>query len=733
MTEGDQTRTGAINLAPVAKELSFTEEQVSKVVALLDDGNTVPFITRYRKEQTGNLDEEQIRAIEKRVNALRQLAEKADTILRLIESQGKLTPALRRKIEAAETLKRLDDLYLPFRPKRRSRAEAARQKGLEPLADMIMRGEEDSIPIGKAAAAFVSSNPNEGIATKDEALQGAADILAERISEDVAVRDHSRKIAWRTGSITVSATKKENEKSKEFANYFGYSEPVWKVPPHRTLALNRGEKEEVLRIRFEWDKDVATRVISNQYNLATHVHGEFLHQCIRDSLDRLIHPSIEREVRREITEQAEEHAIGVFAKNLRSLLLQPPLKGEGVLAIDPGFRTGCKIAILDERGQCLHTDVVYVTGSAEKRQGTLLRLAELVSKHNCGLIAIGNGTACRETEELVSQLIADHCPDCRYLIVNEAGASIYSASTVARDEFPDFDATVRGTISIGRRLQDPLSELVKIEPQHIGVGMYQHDMNPRQMKESLDGVVESCVNYVGVDLNSASASLLKYVSGFSQLIARRVVEWRDANGSFSSRKQLLEVSGVGKSTFTQAAGFLKISNGEEPLDQTWIHPESYQVAHRVLKSLSLTAADVQSMESERESMLSSLQGVSVKQLASELDVGQPTLKDIIDALRRPGRDPRTDLPGPIFRSGVLKLDDLVTGMELAGTVLNVVDFGAFVDIGLKDTGLVHISQMADRFIASPHEVVSVGDIVKVWVQSVDRERKRVSLTMKNPA
>jgi len=732
MTEGAQAETGTINLAPVAKELSLTEEQVNNVVALLDDGNTVPFITRYRKEQTGNLDEEQIRAIEKRVKALRQLAEKADTILRLIESQGKLTPGLRRKIAAAETLKRLDDLYLPFRPKRRSRAEAARQKGLEPLADMIMRGEQDSIPIEKAAAAFVSSDPNEGIATKGEALQGAADILAERISEDVAVRDHSRKIAWRTGSITVSATKKEKQNSKEFENYFGYSEPVWKVPPHRTLALNRGEKEEVLRIRFEWDRNVATRVISNQYNLATHAHGDFLHQCIQDSLDRLIHPSIEREVRREITEQAEEHAIGVFAKNLRSLLLQPPLKGEGVLAIDPGFRTGCKIAILDERGQCLHTDVVYVTGSAEKRQGTLLRLAELVSKHHCGLIAIGNGTACRETEELVSQLIADHCPDCRYLIVNEAGASIYSASTVARDEFPDFDATVRGTISIGRRLQDPLSELVKIEPQHIGVGMYQHDMNPRQMKESLDGVVESCVNYVGVDLNTASASLLKYVSGFSQLIARRVVEWRAANGSFSNRRQLLEVPGVGKATFTQAAGFLKISKGEEPLDQTWIHPESYQVAHRVLKNLSMTPADVQLMESKRESMLNSLQGVSVKQLASELDVGQPTLNDIIDALRRPGRDPRTDLPGPIFRSGVLKLDDLTTGMELAGTVLNVVDFGAFVDIGLKDTGLVHISQMADRFISSPHDIVSVGDIVKVWVQSVDRERRRVSLTMKSP-
>jgi uncharacterized protein len=527
-------------------------------------------------------------------------------------------------------------------------------------------------------------------------------------------------------------TKKNEEKRKEFENYSDYSEPVWKVPPHRTLALNRGEKEEVLRIKFEWNREVAARAISTEYELTSHVHRKFLGECVLDSLDRLIHPSIEREVRREITAQAEEHAIGVFARNLRSLLLQPPLKKEGVLAIDPGFRTGCKIAILDDRGQCIHTDVVYVTGSADKRQGTLRRLAELVSRYSCGLIAIGNGTACRETEELVTQLIADHCPDCRYHIVNEAGASIYSASTIARDEFPDYDATVRGTISIGRRLQDPLSELVKIDPQHIGVGMYQHDMNQRQMKESLDDVVESCVNFVGVDLNTASASLLKYVSGFSQLVAKRVVEWREANGPFANRKQLMEIAGVGKSTFTQAAGFLKISNGAESLDQTWIHPESYNVANLVLKNLSLSSDDVQATDERKSALRRKLADVSVKQLAAKLDVGQPTLKDIIDALRRPGRDPRTDLPGPIFRSGVLKLDDLATGMKLAGTVLNVVDFGAFVDIGLKDTGLVHVSQMADRFISSPHEVVSVGDVVTVWVQSVDKERKRVSLTLKNP-
>lgn len=719
-----------VNVSRIASELSLRDGQVNSVIALLDDGNTVPFITRYRKEQTGNLDEDQIRKIQKLVQSTRQLAEKAETVLRLIESQGKLTPELRKQIEAAETLKRLDDLYLPFRRKRQSRAGAARERGLEPLADLIWDRGSEIQDLAVAAESFL--NPDKEVADASAALQGAADILAERISEDVAVRDMSRKIAWRTGRLTVSAAKSKKNVSAEFQNYADYSEPVWKVPPHRSLALNRGEKEGALRIRFEWDGALAEKHVGEHCGLADRPHAEFLGNCVRDSLDRLIQPGVEREIRRELTDSAEDQAIGVFAKNLRSLLLQPPLRDLRVLAIDPGFRTGCKVAVLDEYGHCLVTDVVYVTGSAEKRAGAADKLVGFLTEHNCGLIAIGNGTACRETEELVSELIAEHAPECRYLIVNEAGASVYSASEVAREEFPDFDATARGTISIGRRLQDPLSELVKIDPQHIGVGMYQHDMTPRDLKESLDGVVESCVNFVGVDLNTASSSLLRYVSGLNQLIARRVVEWREQNGRFTSRSQLLDVAGIGAATFTQAAGFLKISGGDEPLDITWIHPESYDAARKVLERLGVSPAELIAPNGHLDELRKKFDGMDLAGLAEELGVGQPTLRDIVDALKRPGRDPRTDLPGPIFRQGVLKLEDLEPGMELTGPVLNVVDFGAFVDIGLKDTGLVHVSQMANRFVSSPHDVVSVGDIVTVWVQSVDLERRRVRLTMRKP-
>jgi uncharacterized protein len=725
-----ETSPRSVNVSRVAKELSLREGQVSSVIALLDDDNTVPFITRYRKEQTGNLDEEQIRGIQKRVQSMRQLAEKAETVLRLIESQGQLTPELRQQIEAAETLKRIDDLYLPFRRKRQSRAGAARERGLEPLADLIWNRDSEPTNLSAAAASFVDAEKD--VADVDAALQGAADILAERISEDVTVRDLSRKIAWRTGKLSVNAAKAKKEVGTEFRNYFDYSEPVWKIPPHRCLALNRGEKEGALRIRFEWQRDLAANHCGEHWDLATHPREQFVRNCVRDALDRLMHPSIDREVRRELTEQAEEQAIGVFAKNLRSLLLQPPLRDQRVLAIDPGFRTGCKVAVLDEYGHCLLPDVVYVTGSAEKRAAAIEKLAGLLREHSCNLIVIGNGTACRETEELVSELIAEQFPECRYLIVNEAGASVYSASEVAREEFPDFDATVRGTISIGRRLQDPLSELVKIDPQHIGVGMYQHDMTPRVLKDSLDGVVESCVNYVGVDLNTASASLLRYVSGLNQLIARRVVEWRDQNGRFTSRSQLRDVPGIGDATFTQAAGFLKISGGDEPLDVTWIHPESYAATLKLLERLSVSPAELIAPNGHLEELRKKLDGLNLKELANELAVGHPTLRDIVDALKRPGRDPRTDLPGPVFRKGVLKLEDLEASMELTGPILNVVDFGAFVDIGLKDSGLVHVSQMANRFVSSPHEVVSVGDIVSVWVQSVDLERRRVGLTMLKP-
>lgn len=719
-----------VPLEQIAGELSLEVRQVAAVVQLLDSDNTVPFITRYRKEQTGNLDEVQIRDIERRVQFQRQLTEKAANILRLIEGQGKLTDELKQQIESATTLKRLDDLYLPFRPKRKSRAEAARQKGLELLAQLIREGKADSLEA--TAAEYVDSEKD--VPDVAAALAGASDIIAEWISEDVSIRDLSRKLAWRTGSLSASAAKSNGDAGSEvpgeFQNYLGFEDQVWRIPPHRVLALNRGEKANALRVKFDWDRELARKNISAACNLESHPQLNLMTECVRDCVERLIHPSIEREVRRELTEQAERHAIEVFAKNLRSLLLQPPLRNEKVLAIDPGFRTGCKLAALDEFGQCQHHDVIYVTGSAGKKAKTLEKLAGILKEHECSLIAIGNGTACRETEELVSELISSSCPECRYVIVNEAGASVYSASSVAGDELPDYDATVRGTVSIGRRLQDPLSELVKIDPQHIGVGMYQHDMSARLMKESLDAVVESCVNFVGVNLNTASASLLKYVSGLNQLIARRVVEWREANGRFASRQQLMEVAGIGEATFTQAAGFLKITDGDEPLDATWIHPESYELTGRLLDISGKSVAEILSPDREDTRQWADQQVNG--SLAEKLEIGLQTLRDLVDALARPGRDPRGELTGPAFRQGILKLEDLSSGLELQGTVLNIVDFGAFVDVGLKDSGLVHVSQLVDRYITSPHDVVSVGDIVTVWVQSVDLERRRVSLTMISP-
>ena len=725
-----------IDFSRVASETGFTREQVENVTALLDEGNTVPFITRYRKEQTGNLDEEQIREIRQRVRSLRQLSERAQTILRLIHTQGKLTPELRETILQVDTLKRLEDLYLPFRPKRTSRAQQARGRGLAPLAERIWNQDSSLGDLDAAAAELV--NPEKELPGVAEVLHGAADIIAERISEDAEVRERARKTAWQTGCLSVAAGKADAEKAKEYRDYFDYSEAVVKIPPHRVLAINRGEKDGALRVKFEWDGGRIGAQVSTTLRLLEHRFAQFMQDCATDALSRLIGPSLEREIRRELTDRAEAHAVGVFAKNSRHLLLLPPLKGRRVLAVDPGFRTGCKLAALDEFGICLATDVLYVTGSAEKKQAARQKLAEFFREHGCHLFAIGNGTACRETEELISEMIAEQLPEARYVIVNEAGASIYSTSTVAREEFPDLDATLRGTISIGRRLQDPLSELVKIDPQHIGVGMYQHDVSPRLLKESLDQVVESCVNYVGVDVNTASASLLRYVSGLNQLIARRVVEWREQHGRFSNRRQLLDVAGVGEATFTQAAGFLKISDGDEPLDTTWIHPESYDAARMVLERLSMSPeslADPRNLQDSGDlgDLQDRLSKLDAAALAGELNVGLPTLRDILAALSRPGRDPRADLPGPVFKQGVLKLDDLHEDMELTGTVLNVVDFGVFVDVGLKDSGLVHISQMADHYIRNPHEVVAVGDVVTVWVLGVDHDRRRVSLSMINPA
>ncbi len=720
-------RQPAIDLARVAAELGLGQAQVESVTALADDGNTVPFITRYRKERTGNLDEERIRAVLDRVGALRQLAERAATILRLIEGQGRLTPELREAISRADSLKRLEDLYLPFKPKKRTRAALARERGLEPLADQIWNQTLATDDLQAAAAACVA--PERDLLTPDDVLKGAADILAERISEDAEIRASARELAWRTGKLTTAATETAAATGQAYRDYFNHSEPAAKIPPHRVLAYNRGERAGALRVKLDWNAAQALGAVTRHLPLLKHRFSGFLTSCAADALDRLIQPSLEREIRRELTERAEQHAVTVFARNLRNLLLQPPLTNRRVLAVDPGFRTGCKLAVLDENGNRVATDVIYVTGSPEKRAAARAKIAEMLNAHDCRLVAIGNGTACRETEELIAEMIAELSPDTQYVIVNEAGASIYSTSSVAREEFPDDDATVRGTISIGRRLQDPLSELVKIEPQHIGVGMYQHDVNSKRLRESLDHVIESCVNFVGVDLNTASASLLGYVSGLNQLTARRVVEWRKEHGPFQTRAQLLEVAGVGQATFTQAAGFLKIRGGAEPLDSTWIHPESYPATRMLLSRAAVPDGDT---PLAALALPDPAVPLDLEALARELEIGVPTLRDIIDALARPGRDPRADLPGPIFKKGILKMEDLQPGLELRGTVLNVVDFGAFVDVGLKESGLVHISRLATKYLSSPHDAVSVGDVVTVWVLGVDAERKRVSLSMIPP-
>lgn len=721
----------SVDLNRIATELGLKPTQVENAVALLDEGNTIPFITRYRKERTGHLDEEQLRSILALVTSLRQLKERAQTILRLIESQGKLTPELKNEIESTDSPKRLEDLYLPFRPKKRSRASMARERGLEPLADRVWQADPTLKDLDAAAAPLISDE--KGVTTTAEVLQGVADLIAERIGDDAELRAACRKLSWQSGKLVVTATETEGEKALPYRDYFNYNEPIQRMPPHRILALNRGEKESILRVKFVWDDEQASSIADGHLKVQQRPFGKFIHECAEDALSRLIHPGLDREVRRELTEKAEQHAVSVFAKNLRNLLLQPPLQGKRVLAIDPGFRTGCKVAVLDEIGTCLATDVVYLTGSADKRGQAKQKLIELLEQYQTRLIVLGNGTACRESEELVSEIISETLPDLKYTIVNEAGASIYSASPIARDEFPDYDATIRGTISIGRRLQDPLSELVKIDPQHIGVGMYQHDVTPKLLKESLESVVESCVNYVGVDLNTASTSLLSRVSGLNQLTARRVVEYRDKHGRFKTRQQLKSVSGIGEATFTQAAGFLKITGGDDPLDQTWIHPESYPAARQVLGKLGIAETALRQGQGLEASVKEKLGELNPEGLAREIGVGVPTLNDILEALARPGRDPRAEASGHIFKQGILKLEDLVPGMDLKGTVLNVVDFGVFVDIGLKDSGLVHISQMSRNYVRSPHEVAAVGDIVTVWVMQIDSERRRVSLTMVDPS
>lgn len=708
----------------IAAELNADSKQVSAVIELLDDGNTVPFITRYRKHRTGGLDETQIRTIEIRVQELRATDNERSRMLQAIEEQGKLTPELRTQFEHADSKKRLDELFAPFRSKRRTRADEALERGLGPLADAVWTGRVPDTDLNRVAGNCVGKHPD--LVDVAIVLSGTADILAARIAENVAIRDAIRQVARQTGWITTKLVKNSKD-TETFQDYAQFESRIVKLPPHRTLAIDRGEAKKALRVKLNWDDARALAQSAAILKLGTHRTKEFLRTCLEDALKRLVNSAIEREIRRDLTERAHAHAVEVFSRNLRSLLMQPPLRKQRVLAIDPGYRSGCKIVVLDEDGRVQANDLVYVIGD-KQQVNQAVKLADLVREHRVEVIAIGNGTASRETEQLVAQAISDHDLSCRYTIVNEAGASIYSASDVGREEFPEFDATVRGTISIGRRLQDPLSELVKIEPQHIGVGMYQHDLSESQLASSLGTVVESCVNNVGVDLNRASVELLKYVSGLKRSTARNIVAWRETHGRFTSREQLKQVEGIGEVTFTQAAGFLRIADGEQPLDATWIHPESYAKAQQLLVKF---AIDPQSLRGSGivGPLRKQLESTSPEQLSAELQLDCLTAEQLVESLLKPGRDPRDDVQGPLFRSSVLSFTDLKPGMQLHGVVTNVVDFGAFVDVGLKTDGLVHISKMSETFVASPFDVVNVGDVLTVWVDSLDEQRRRVGLSM----
>jgi uncharacterized protein len=721
----------AIDLSRLTRELGLDQNAIARTVALLDDGNTVPFITRYRRDATGGLDEQQIAAIRACVTRLRQLDERKQTILRSIESQHALGDDLRREIERADSVKRLEDLYLPYRPKKQTLALKAREQGLGPLAEEVLAQDKACADLDARAADFV--NTDKGVPDAATALLGAGHILAEQFSETADVRQKIRKIYRKTGKLASAKIEENAKKNQQFHDYLDFREPLGRIPPHRVLAINRGERAKVLRVKIDSNEAAIEQLGIELLVPPEHAHKEFLIGCVRDALSRLVLPSLEREARRELTEKAETHAVEVFARNLRNLLLQPPLPGRRVLAIDPGYKNGCKLAVLDEFGGLLAHDLIFVIGSDEQKAEARTKLTELIRQHHVNVVAIGNGTACRQTEQLIAEIIGGELKeqDVHYVVVNEAGASVYSTSEIGREEFPQCDAIQRSAISIGRRLQDPLSELVKIDPASIGVGLYQHDARAKHLRDSLDDVVQSCVSFVGVELNSASTPLLRYVSGMNQLTARRVYEHRQQHGPFRHRRELLEVSGLGEATFVQAAGFLKIVGGDHPLDATWIHPENYEAAQRLLEKLGVDPATVAAATTAAR-IRELAAPLDRDALAAELGIGRLTLDDMIEALCKPGRDPREDLPPPIFRKDVVKFEDLQQGMELRGTVLNVVDFGAFVDVGLSDSGLVHISQLSAGYVRDPHDVIAVGDQVRVWVTAIDNERRRVALTMIAP-
>ena len=706
----------------IASELNVRNNQVEAAVKLIDEGCTIPFISRYRKEATGALNDEQLRNLDERLKYLRNLEDKKAQVIASIEEQGLLTEELRSRIEQADTMVAVEDLYRPYRPKRRTRATIAKEKGLEPLANIIML-QMTGEPVIKTAAEYVSEEKD--VKTPEEAVAGAKDIIAESISDNADYRTRIREITFKEGILTSTA--KDAEAKTVYEMYYNFSEPAAKMAGHRILAVNRGENEKILTVKIEAPVDKILSYLEKQIIVRDNQYTTvIIKEAIEDSYERLIAPSIEREIRNQLTETAEDGAINVFGKNLEQLLLQPPITGHVVLGWDPAFRTGCKLAVVDATGKVLDTTVIYPTAPQNKVTEAKAVLKKLIKKYNVTLISVGNGTASRESEQVIVELLKELDTPVQYIIVNEAGASVYSASKLATEEFPNFDVGQRSAASIARRLQDPLAELVKIDPKSIGVGQYQHDMNQKKLGEALEGVVEDSVNKVGVDLNTASASLLEYISGISKAIAKNIVTYREENGRFDNRKQLLKVAKLGPKAFEQCAGFMRITGGSNPLDSTSVHPESYDAAAQLLKKLGYSMEDITS---------GGLKGLSgkvgnVSGMAEELEIGELTLKDIIKELEKPGRDPRDEMPKPILRTDVMEMKDLAPGMVLKGTVRNVIDFGVFVDIGVHQDGLVHISQITNKkFIKHPLEAVSVGDIVEVKVLSVDEAKKRIQLTM----
>ena len=710
----------------LTQEFKLKQNQVTSTIKLIDEGNTIPFIARYRKEQTGEMDDVTLRELDERLTYLRNLESRQEEVIRLIEEQGELTPELKHQILKSETVTKIDDLYRPFRPKRRTRATIAKEKGLDPLAEIMLDSEMTIKTLEEIVNPYIDEEKD--VNSLDEALLGAMDIIAETISDNPSFRELIRNRLYNSSTIVTQAIDKKEKSVYEM--YYDYSEKLCTLPNHRVLAINRAEKEKIIKVKIDSLEDIIITILKREMMKSEEtVTTIYLEQAIEDSYKRLIFPSIERELRNSLTERAEEDAIKVFGKNLKPLLMQPPISGKVVMGFDPAFRSGSKIAVVDETGKLLDFTIVYPTEPQNKVEESKKELIKLIEKYNINMIAIGNGTASRESEAIIADMISEIDRDVYYTIVSEAGASVYSASKVANEEYPDINVSIRGAISIAKRLQDPLAELVKIEPKHVGVGQYQHDLNQKKLDETLKGVVEDCVNTVGVDLNTASVSLLSYVSGVSGTVAKNIVAYREELGKFKNRQDLLKVKRLGQATFVQCAGFLRIPGGENPLDNTSVHPESYEVSNNLLNLLSYSLKDIRNGEVESISNKINQQ-INLEDIAEELEVGIPTLEDIITEIKKPGRDPRESLDSPILRSDILKIEDLKEDMILTGTVRNVVDFGAFIDIGLKGDGLVHVSNLSDKFIKNPMDVVSVGDVVKVKILSIDKEKDRVGLSMR---